>query len=432
MMNMIKKIYILSLALIILSPKLSYAEEEITWKECVRKAKDRHPDLISAAEKIKQTKADKDITVGAALPQVTAEAESKRARTATRKSEYNTHSYGISGTQLIFDGFQTFADVGSAHKAIRAEMYDYAVTSSNIRLNLKTAFASLLQSQELINITESIAKRRKQNLELVKLRHEAGREHRGSLLTAEANLAQAEFEVAQAKRNLILAQRELLKELGQKTFADISADGNFNIKIIDSKKPDMEYLAGNTPFLKALIEKKEAARYDHQSAQSDFFPKVYLNASYSDTATDIDWPYEKIKNSEKAWAGSISASLPLFEGGARIAELSKTRSQWRQAKADEQSGRDSVLVVLEETWKDFQDAIEEVSVKKKFLEANEERAKISSAQYEIGMVSFDDWVIIEDNLVTSRKDYLKAQENMLVDEAYWIQAIGGTLEYDEK
>ncbi|MDD4202596.1 MAG: TolC family protein, partial [Candidatus Omnitrophica bacterium] len=45
---------------------------------------------------------------------------------------------------------------------------------------------------------------------------------------------------------------------------------------------------------------------------------------------------------------------------------------------------------------------------------------------------FDDWIIIEDNLVNAEKSFLDAQASMLIAEAYWIQAIGGTLDYDNE
>ena len=90
------------------------------------------------------------------------------------------------------------------------------------------------------------------------------------------------------------------------------------------------------------------------------------------------------------------------------------------------------MVTLEETWKDFQDAIDTVLVKSKFLEAAKERARIASAQYSQGLITFDDWIIIEDNLVSAKKNYLDAQANLLIYEANWIQAKGGTLEYVQK
>ena len=109
--------------------------------------------------------------------------------------------------------------------------------------------------------------------------------------------------------------------------------------------------------------------------------------------------------------------------------MSKAKSQLTQAQADERSGRDSVLLTLEQTWKDFQDAGDTVLVKKKFLEAAQERAKIAAVQYSQGLISFDDWVIIEDNLVSAKKAYLDARASLLLAQAGWVQAKGGMLEY---
>lgn len=383
-----------------------------------------NPELISASEKVKQAKKDKDIDLSSMLPQVDSEASSKRGKAATKKTT-DTHSYSVTGKQLVFDGFKTSSEVSSAYKTIQVEEYNYAVTSSNIRLNLRISFVGLMKAEELINITENIARRRRQNLELIKLRYEGGREHKGALLTAEADMAQAEFEIAQAKRSISLSQRELFKELGLAEMEPAKAKGEFILGDSYDIEPDMDFLANTTPFLRELIAKKEATRYDFQSEVADFFPKVYLNASAGKTG-DTFLP----QNEE--WSAGASVSLPLFEGGSRVAEVSKAKSKLNQAEADERSGRDSVLVTLEKTWKDLQDVIANVSVQKKYLEATEERAKITSTQYETGLASFNDWIIIEDNLVKARKAYLNAQSDMLIAEAYWIQAIGGTLDYDEE
>jgi outer membrane protein TolC len=70
-------------------------------------------------------------------------------------------------------------------------------------------------------------------------------------------------------------------------------------------------------------------------------------------------------------------------------------------------------------------------VRKNFLQASEERAKIAQAQYSNGLISFDNWTIIEDDLVQAQKSFLDAQANAFLTEAQWIQAQGGTLDYVE-
>ena len=405
-------------------PGLVMAENVLTWEDCVKETLENNPDLNAAKEEVMQSRADKSISKASILPQISSQLSQRKSKTVGSK-ETNTYAYSVSGQQLIFDGFKTTSNINAAVKSLNAQEYDYMVTSSTIRLNLKAAFSSLLKAQELISLTEEIAKRRKENLELVQVRYEAGREHKGAVLTAKADLAQAEFEVSQAKRNLSLVQQELTKELGREKRTPIKVAGDFNIEDIEDFKPDCESLADNTPFLKELIARKESARFNLSAAKADFFPQVYLSGSFG--RSHSEWPPE-----DDAWSAGLTVSLPIFEGGSRVSQIKKAKSQLIQAEANERSGRDSVIYTLEKTWKDFQDAIETVSVKKKFLEAALERGRIANAQYSSGLTTFDDWIIIENNLVSAKKAYLDAQENLLVAEGYWIQAKGGILEYVKK
>ncbi|MBU1086799.1 MAG: TolC family protein [Candidatus Omnitrophica bacterium] len=427
MLNSFWKITVFSLSLFlfcVLLPKFLMAEEVLTWDDCVKEALKNHPELIYAQEQVIQSRADKNIIRANILPQISAQASEKKSKVEGSDQTKN-YAYSVSAEQLLFDGLKTTSNIHAAEKSLDAAEYNYLVASSDIRLSLNTAFSSLLRAQELTALTEEIAKRRSDNLKLVKIRYEAGREHRGAVLTAEADLAQADFEVAQAKRNILLAQQDLIIQLGRKNRTLIKVAGDLNLKQIDSSYPNCEALADNTPFLKALIARKEAARFNYSSAKGDLFPKVYLSGSMG--RSNSEWPPE-----DDAWSAGLTVSLPLFEGGSRIYQIEKAKSQWKQAQASERSGRDSVVYTLEKTWKDLQDARDMVLVKKKFLDAALERAKIANAQYSSGLTTFDNWIIIENNLVSAKKAYLDAQENLLFAQAYWIQSKGGILEYAKK
>ena len=172
----------------------------LTWEDCVKEAKKSHPDLISAEAVVNQAKANKAIATSNILPQVSTELRQSTSETATTRSD--TYSYGLTAQQLLFDGLKTPYDIAAAAKNVKSAEYNYKVTSADIRLRLRTAFIELLKAQEFLTITEDISIRRKQNADLVQLLYDGGREHRGSLLTAQADLSQAEFEVTQAKRNI--------------------------------------------------------------------------------------------------------------------------------------------------------------------------------------------------------------------------------------
>jgi len=396
------------------------AQESLTWDDCVREAKKNHPDLISAQERLNQAKSNKAVSMSNILPQVTSDLTQTTSKVAGNEKA-DTYSYSVNARQLVFDGFKNFYDIRAAAENVKSSEYNYESTSADVRLRLRTAFVRLLRAQELSEITEDIAKRRKQNLELVKLRYEAGREHKGSLLTAQANLAEAEFEIAQARRNISLAKRQLIKELGRIKQATIRVEGDFDVKSTFAEAPDFEELAESNPVLKDLIAQTSQARFDLKSSRAEFFPEVYANASSGRTASD--WPPQQDR-----WSAGVSLSFPIFEGGSRIAKVSGAKAAFNQSQADQRSGRDTVVLALEMAWLNLQDSIGRLQVEQKFLEATQERAKITQAQYSTGLISFDNWTIIEDDSVRAKTSFLEARVNALIAEADWLKAQGRTLD----
>jgi outer membrane protein TolC len=406
------------------------AEDVLTWDDCIREAAKNHPDLIAAVEVVNQSKAVKKITASTLFPQINSSVNAATAKTTTSDSGDKTsqtqdvYSYGVSGSQLIFDGFKTINNVKAASENIKASQQNYRFTSSTVRFRLRSAFIDLLKAQELILVARDITKIRRDNLVLITLRYQSGQEHRGALLNAEANLAEAKFEMDQAKRALEVAEQELNKELGRQTFASVQVKGDFQVSDSVKEKPDFEVLVQNNPSLQQLIAQKNAAAFSVKAAQGSFFPT--LSALGNAARASSHWP-----PGNDQWDLGLGLSLPIFEGGLRVAQVSQAKAILNQTVANERSARDGVILSLEQTWAVLQNAIDNVGVQEKFLIATEERAKIAEAQYSIGTITYDNWTIIEDDLVNAKKTFLNAQANALVSEASWILAKGETLEHEK-
>ncbi len=441
-----KYMRVLSIILFLSATLLSraLAEETLLWQDCVKEAKKNHPDLFSAMEKIKQARASKEITRSAYLPQLDFDASEVTTKNpsfgvsgssvelvsgsssgSSKSNRSTTYQFEISAQQLLFDGFKTSFDLSANERNITASKYNYDVTSSNVRLWLRTAYSNLLSAQDYLKVAQEIEARRNQSLELVKLRYEGGREHKGSLMTSEADLTRAIYDVAQASRDIYLYQRRLTKELGRSKFDLITAVGDLEVEDQVRMLPNFENIAETNPLLRQLIVQKEAAKFGLKSAYADFFPQVYASGSAGNTGTR--WFPDK-----NEYSIGTSLNFSIFDGGNKIATVAKAKGALGQSQAEEKSGRDGVIFTLADTWTQLQDTVDNVEVQKKTLEAAQERARISAAEYSIGLLSYDNWIIIEDNLVTAKKSYLLAQNAAMIAEANWIQAKGGTLEYDKE
>jgi outer membrane protein TolC len=276
----------------------------------------------------------------------------------------------------------------------------------------------------MTRIAQEIFEIRRANLELITLRYQSGLEHRGALLTAEANLSQAQYNINTAAHDLRVSQMNLSKQLGRGKWSALSVSGDFTVRDIPSQDIDLEALAINNPQVLKMIAQKNSAEFNLRSAYGGFAPSVSISANAGKTGTSF-FP----QNEEKGIG--LSLNLPLFEGGLKTAQVAQAEAALNQLKENERSTKDSVIATLEQYRASLLEAIDNVDVQNKALLAAVERSKIAEAQYSIGTISFDSWTIIEDNLVSTKGSYLNAQAEALLAEANWIMAKGETLEYQQ-
>ena len=391
------------------------AQEILTWEDCVKETIRNNPDLLSAQQKVKQAEEKKTIAMSNYLPSIGVNISGNK----NLSKDTTSNSYGLGIQQLLFDGFKTCNNIKQAEQEVELAKLDLAIISSNIRLKLRKAFIELLKSQELVNLTKEIVDRRRQNYELVNMRYQAGLEHKGSVLTAKANYSQAKYELEQAQRSVMFSQRQLGLIIGKRDLTEISVKGDFSLTC-DKEKPNFEILVNNNPQMKKILIQKELARIELESAKSAFYPKI--NASGNIGGSSSDWSFSRYD-----WSLGVSLSLPLYEGGSRIAALRSSEIYLSQVEADERSKYNDIILNLENAWLRFINAVDNISIQKEFLDASNERVKITEAQYSNGLVSFDNWTIIEDDLVRVKKSFLNAEAEALSAEADWINAKGGEL-----
>lgn len=424
-MKQFKNFLIILIFLSIFIPKAVSAEEILSWDDCVKEAAKNHPDLISAREVVVQSKENKEIAQSPLGPQITSELSTTKSNTPSGSSKTSTtNQYSATGTQLLFDGFKTISNTMAAKENIKSSQFAYKFTSSQVRFRLRTAYVNLLRAQELITIAQQIYDIRKQNLDLIKLRYDSGIEHKGALLTAEANLAQAEYGIKQAKRAMETAQTQLITEMGRSVYTPMLVKGELLVKEPVNVKPNFVALSEVNPSYLELVAATRAADYNIRSAIANFFPTI--SAQGTAGRQDSRWLPQT-----NQWNMGIAVSWPIFESGLRIAQVGLAKAQYNQAVATEQSTKNNVVLTLEQTWQTLLDSLDTVGVQRKFLIANEERQRIADAQYSIGFLTFDNWTIIQDNLVSSKRNFLDAQAAAMLAEANWIQAKGETLEYEE-
>lgn len=400
-------------------------ELSMSWKELVSLTLEKNPDLLAARSFTQSNKYDRNIAAGDYLPKAEGFVDRSRTGRASLPKENNL-SVGVAVTQNLFSGFETTGNTLQAQKEFQSAVWAYSETSSNVRFRLRSAYIELLKLQKRRSVDERVAERRKQNAELIRLRYEAGREHVGSALKAEALVGQAFFETRQTGRRMKTQSLNLGKEIGGdfNDSLEIKEDLEKIIPDVSDTQPDFEDLANRTPTIQKLVKDAEAAKAAIITAQSTVYPKVDGTYEYANSG-------DRAENLKKDSFLGLRVSVPFFEGGQNVQGILKARADFKTAQEAAKSARDARITELSAAWAAYVDAVELVTVQRKFVEAGRKRSEIIRAQYSSNLSSFQEFDQAEQDLANSEKNYVQSLADALLGEANWQFTRGLTLEEDE-
>ncbi len=394
----------------------AFSAEPLDWADCFSRVVSNHIELATARLRLREAEAEVRSQQSVYYPDLTARAGvSTGARDSGSGWEDTENvSASLNSSYTLFDGFANRARVSRAEAELYAEKANFDQTRSNIEYDLRAAFAQQLYAQKLIELTRTIAERRKENARLVELRYDGGREHKGSLLLQRAQVASAVYDVSEAERALDLAQRRTAN-LMRSTEDDILLAGR-----LEAAAPpgpvELDDLAKATPAWRSAEADLKSAEQGFRIARSERFPQISANASLSGSGeSDLD---------TQSWQAGLSVSLPLFTGGRTSQDILISGMQRERARLRVEQTLLDLLEELQAALNRYRNRYERVQVLQEQLRAAQLRAEVARAQYEQGLISFQDWDSIENALISAQKNRLDGLRAAVEAEAAWRNAVG--------
>ncbi len=412
--------------------------ESLTWEQCVRIATVNNPDLVASHESLRSYEAKFGGSYSAYYPQVTATTEgaynhsSNGTAVGSASSSSGTggttgafggsssmlHQYtaAITVSQTLYDGGLTPGNVSQAKANYHAQIAAFVVKKSLISYDLKSAFAQMLYAQELLTLTKDIVRRRRSDADLIHLKYDGGRENKGSWMLSESNYRQAVLDFHNAERNVSVSRRQLAQVMGVMTAKTFSAMGTLATQT-PPDSPNFDQLSTETPDHFQQIWNTESSRAGITIAKAGYQPTV--SAGFTWERQD-----QRFFPNSGGWSADLSASLPIFSGGKTYFDVKSAEAQLRQALANLKSNDDSSAYTLAKNHSTLLGDIEAVGVYQDTVAAQKVRAEIGEGQYSDGLISYTDFNLIENDLVTAEKQELQGRRDAVIAEANWEYAQG--------
>lgn len=405
------------LALLSVGTAMAQTNHFLNWEQCLEQTKTYNPDLVSARAAVRALEYSVASASAGFLPQVTASvgAGFGEAELNNNWTENKSANGQLRLTQDLFSGGGNTAKRRKALAQLDIGNEQYRKTLSDVELRTRLAYIDVLYAQDLVDLTNKILERRGNNVRLIQLRFDGGRENAGSLARSKAQRAQAEFEVREAQRSLTYALRNLAAAMGQMDPA-IGAAGDLKAGSPDALV-DLQGLMQQTPDYLIANTQIEASEQGMKVTRSARFPSITFDASAVTRSGDYD-----IYNG--SWSVGLNASMPIYTGNRLNSEVAAAKEQIIQTEMGLADMANTLMASLQQRWNLYSDAIENEAVQKELFDAEQLRAEISTAKYKQGLLSYEDWDIIESNLINQGKTHLQRRRTSEIEQARWKNALG--------
>lgn len=318
----------------------------------------------------------------------------------------------------LFNGFSDYQNYQQADIKVATQEETLKETKASVSYELKNALANYFYAKDSVTISKEIVHRRKENLDMVQLRFESGRENKGSVMLSEAYLQNAQLDLLKAENNYQISLTSVRKVL------NLSDDFEFEItksqnKISQPKsKPNFDELIKDIPLVKRYELNVKSAQSTVASSRSAFYPTWDLQASLG-RSEDRFFP-----NDNKNLSIGTTISWNLFNGGKDFYTVNSNALLKQAAQKELQNQFLDLKNQMSQNYSTLIESNQALIVSKSFLDASKVRAEINRSKYNNGLQTFDEWDRIENEHISYQRDYLVKERDQISAEASWEKVLG--------
>lgn len=289
-------------------------------------------DLRVAVLNIEKARAQYGVQRSALFPAINGTLSEQRSHTPAATSQIGTameieaYSASVGFTAYELD---LFGRVRSLNAQALQSFFATQETSRSVRISLMAetanAWLTLAADQDRLALAKSTLKTRDDTLRLTQQQVDGGVGSLATLRNAQVQAETARSDVATYTAQVAQDLNALTLLAGNEIPADLLPSGG-----LESAKILADLPAGVPSDV--LVRRPDVLSAEHQlqgananigAARAAFFPRISLTGSLGSSSTELDGLF---KSGTKAWSFTPQISLPIFAGGANVANLNVSKA----------------------------------------------------------------------------------------------------------
>ncbi len=415
--------------------------ERLSFTEALAIAVRRNRRLQAAAYGPELAATELDSARSRLLPQLGLEAARTHidADRALLQPERST-DLQLSARQVVYSD-DAVADWRAAGRRVDASILDYRARELDVMRSAGEAYLQVLRARAIYEVRQANLEITRENLQLARVRESIGYSGRADVLRWESRLATDRVDLIDAERSLDQAGVRLGQLLGASQEepprpADDSVDttlGYFRSerfgRLIDSQSAWDRFRAflvrealERSPELAGLDERIAAGERQRLAARRKFYiPEIALQAGAgeriqaSGAGSGSSLFQGLIQQDDRSWNVALTASWPIFSGGALRARLSAAELELGRLQAERLAAEEDIearmRIALHATGASFQS----IGLTEGAARAARENLDIVSDAYGRGAASITDLLEAQDALLDAELGTENARFRYLID-----------------
>jgi len=462
-MNTIKKLFTLSMALLIIGSTAFSQTEKWTLEKCIQHALENNIQIKQQKLQLDINKKDHLQSKANLLPTLNADAShsfnSGRALDETTyqftdNETIQSSNFNISSSLTLFSGLQKINSIKRAKLDLMAGVKDLEKIQNDISINVTSAFLQILFNTDILTSTQNQLEVTKLQVERTKKLVDAGSLPQGNLLEIQAQAAQEEYNVVtyQNQLDLSVVQLTQLLELESPVGFEIEVP---NITIEEHAKQLNDISSTYSMALSTMPEIASAElnvdiqEKNLQIARGGYYPTLSLsagmNSRYSSlqktrTIPDLNSPatarqigyvsgtgdpvmsmalysqmisqdygfIDQFKDNKSSYLG-FRLSIPILNGLQTRTRVAKAKIAQNQSMLQLESTKKDVLKKVQQAFYDASAALKKYHSSEKSVLAIKEAFRYTEEKYTVGMVNTLEYNQAKNRLIKAESDLIQAK-----------------------
>jgi len=327
---------------------------------------------------------------------------------------------GATGTQTLFNGFQTGNRTRQAESQVFAARETLRSTEQTVLLNAVTAYMNLLRDAAILELQRSNVNVLEATLRQTRDRFSAGEVTRTDVAQAESRLAGGRSQLLTAESNYTTSKAQYRQVVGVepgRLTAAMPVD-RFSPRTLEASRARA---LSEHPTITLANYNMDAAVYQVKIAEGALYPTLQLVGSVAKSFGSTT-QLNNLQQFSASVAGQLS--VPLYQGGQEYATIRQAKETLGQRRLDLETARDQVVSNVTQSWGQLEAAKAQIESTTAQVNAAEIALNGVREEARVGQRTTLDVLNAQQDLVNARVALVTAQRDRVVASYTVLAAVG--------